>query len=95
MNMTHGCVDLHEHSIVSCPDYIRKMRSGNETKHSVTPASTRPQARPDASLFLPLSPLVVPPLQLLYKLMYYKQSTLYYFIVYADTEVPWSSDYIV
>ena len=47
-NMAHDHVDLHEHSIVSCPDYLWKMQSGNETKCGMAPPGACPQARPDA-----------------------------------------------
>ena len=50
VNMAHChwlCVDLREHSIVSCSDYLWKMRSGNETKHSMVPSGAHLQARPE------------------------------------------------
>jgi len=45
--MAHGWVDLREHSIVTIQDYLRKMWSENETKHSMVPVGTCPQATPD------------------------------------------------
>ena len=65
--MAHGRIDLHQHSIISCPDYLRKMRSGNETKHSTQQGQARPPPPPKKKMFggvyVPLHPPpVVPPL---------------------------------
>ena len=66
--MAHGRIDLHQHSIISCPDYLRKMRSGNETKHSTQQGQARPPLPPPPPQAVwwgvrpPPPPLVVPPL---------------------------------
>ena len=63
------------------------MQSGNETKHSVTPAGTSLQARPDPPPPPPRSATTAIIVQICVL-----QAEHFYFIVYADTEVPWSSD---
>ena len=70
--MVHGHVDLHEHNIVICPvlhehcvvlcpDYLRKMWSGNKTKHRMVPAGAHPQARPKAAVYGIKAGVVVQP----------------------------------
>ena len=44
-NIAHGRADLREHGIVSCPDNLRRMQSGNETKHGARRRPPLGQAR--------------------------------------------------